>query len=66
MLGVGYLYPIDNECECLNPCFSGRYAGSKKLEAHERGNAEVLILVFREDMLGDSFRWEREHREKKS
>ena len=42
----------DEDMHSLNPCFSGRYAGRRAcglLAAHKN---LVLILVFREDMLG--------------
>ena len=35
----------------LNPCFSGRYAGSRN-GMRQNTLQKVLILVFREDMLG--------------
>ena len=37
----------------LNPCFSGRYAGRFLIFAAILSQKEVLILVFREDMLGE-------------
>ena len=37
---------------CLNPCFSGRYAGSIGEGLGATIKPDVLILVFREDMLG--------------
>ena len=36
----------------LNPCFSGRYAGSCRGLWQIAPTVIVLILVFREDMLG--------------
>ena len=36
----------------LNPCFSGRYAGRHHFQDKQLRHTVVLILVFREDMLG--------------
>ena len=36
----------------LNPCFSGRYAGRIEYISFYTKLSIVLILVFREDMLG--------------